>query len=49
MRPYNVQWREEGELMVRPVVATSLDNAKLQIMAKEDLRDSQVLEDEAIL
>ncbi len=49
MRIYNVQFRQDGWLTLSQVKASDLDEAKQKVIAKEGLRPSQVLEDEAIL
>jgi hypothetical protein len=49
MRVYNIQYRDNSWLTISQVAAHDLEEAKSKVIAKEGLRASQVLKDEAIL
>ena len=49
MRIYNIQYRKEGKLLIKPVGATDLEEAKQKVIDSEGIKPNHILRDEALL
>ena len=49
MRTYHIQYRQQGNVHITPVKASSLEEGKEMVKAQEGLKEGQMLKDEAMV